>query len=88
MALIESIVKTSSQSENLPYWPSWLPKKLINLGLDLRGGAQVLVEVVLSDAYSDRLVNSWVSIRKTLRTDRDNIGAFRRVGEVTNNLTD
>jgi len=27
--------------KNLPVWPDWLPNKLINLGLDLRGGAQV-----------------------------------------------
>ena len=86
LVLDESFSVSDTKSENLPYWPSWLPKKLINLGLDLRGGAQVLVEVVLSDAYSERLVNSWPSIRKILRTDKENIGAFRRIGEIESNL--
>ena len=26
--------------KKLPFWPDWLPNKLINLGLDLRGGGK------------------------------------------------
>ena len=73
-------------TSNLPYWPSWLPTSLINLGLDLRGGAQVLVEVILSDAYTESIANYWVDIRKVLRSDRLKIGAFRRMGELNETL--
>ncbi len=31
-------------------WPSFLPSFLVNLGLDLRGGAHLLAEVRVSDA--------------------------------------
>ena len=27
-------------------WPNWLPSSIVNLGLDLRGGAYLLAEVV------------------------------------------
>ena len=73
-------------TSSLPYWPSWLPTNLINLGLDLRGGAQVLVEVILSDAYTESIANYCVDIRKVLRSDRPKIGAFRRMGELNETL--
>ena len=36
-------------------WPSWLPSTIVNLGLDLRGGAHLLAEVSVDDVYADRL---------------------------------
>ncbi|NHX27674.1 protein translocase subunit SecD, partial [Escherichia coli] len=30
-------------------WPEWLPSGLVNLGLDLRGGAHLLAEVQVAD---------------------------------------
>ncbi len=67
--------------KDLPYWPGWLPKKLVNLGLDLRGGAQVLVEVVLEDAYSETILGYWIDVRKILRSQRDSVGTFRRLDQ-------
>ena len=32
-------------------WPSFLPSGLVNLGLDLRGGAHLLAEVKVEDAH-------------------------------------
>ena len=48
----------------------------------MRGGAHVLVEVNLEDVYSERILNFWPEIRKTLRTIRNDVGSF------TQNLSD
>ena len=36
---------TTEQQAAMDEWPSWLPSGLVNLGLDLRGGAHLLAEV-------------------------------------------
>ena len=35
-------------------WPSYLPSSLVNLGLDLRGGAHLLAEVQVEEVYEAR----------------------------------
>ncbi|MEM7489087.1 MAG: protein translocase subunit SecD, partial [Pseudomonadota bacterium] len=40
-------------------WPGVLPSGLVNLGLDLRGGAHLLAEVQLSDVYETRVEGFW-----------------------------
>ena len=74
--------KPDNQSPEKLLWYDWAPSNLVNLGLDLRGGAHVLVEVNLEDVYSERLLNFWPEIRKTLRTIRGDVGSF------TQNLSD
>ena len=60
-------------------WPSWAPSDLVNLGLDLRGGAHLLVEVDLGDVHAERMEALWPEARRVLRDLRDQVGAFRRV---------
>ena len=36
-------------------WPSWLPGKVVNLGLDLRGGVHMLVDVRVEEVFAERL---------------------------------
>ena len=38
-------VATPEQEAQKAEWPSWLPSDIVNLGLDLRGGAHLLAEV-------------------------------------------
>ena len=59
-------------------WPAFLPSRLVNLGLDLRGGAHVLLEVQLSDVYGERIDALWSEVRDSLR-ENDAIGTVRRV---------
>ncbi len=59
-------------------WPSWLPSRLVNLGLDLRGGAHLLAEVKVEDVYADRMDGYWPEIRDALRAARDEVGTIRR----------
>ena len=49
-------------------WPEWMPSGLVNLGLDLRGGAHLLAEVKLSDVYANRMEATWPEVRDALRS--------------------
>ena len=59
-------------------WPGWLPNSLVNLGLDLRGGAQLLAEVQVEDVYIDRMDGYWPELRDVLRDERATVGTIRR----------
>ncbi|SDW26402.1 protein translocase subunit SecD [Litoreibacter albidus] len=59
-------------------WPGFLPSGLVNLGLDLRGGAHLLAEVNVEDVYDSRMDGFWPEVRDTLRDARDTIGTIRR----------
>ncbi len=75
----ETAKLTPEQLEaNRAGWPSFLPSSLVNLGLDLRGGAHLLAEVQVEDVYDDRMDGYWLEIRDVLRTERDTIGTIRR----------
>ncbi|SUZ33161.1 hypothetical protein ROE7235_02929 [Roseibaca ekhonensis] len=65
--------------EDLAAWPGFLPSFLVNLGLDLRGGAHLLAEVQVADVYADRVDALWPSVRDRLREERDTVGAVRRM---------
>ncbi|MGD9864087.1 MAG: protein translocase subunit SecD [Pseudodonghicola sp.] len=58
-------------------WPSYLPSDLVNLGLDLRGGAHLLAEVRVADVYKSRMEALWPEIRDALRPERDTVGTIR-----------
>jgi preprotein translocase subunit SecD len=58
-------------------WPSYLPSFLVNLGLDLRGGAHLLAEVRVADVYEARLQSMWPDVRDLLRDQRDTVGTIR-----------
>ncbi|WP_095589048.1 protein translocase subunit SecD [Actibacterium ureilyticum] len=59
-------------------WPGWLPSSLVNLGLDLRGGAHLLAEVHLEDVYASRIDALWPEVRDALRDQRATVGTIRQ----------
>jgi preprotein translocase subunit SecD len=69
---------TAEQSAALAEWPDFLPSALMNLGLDLRGGAHLLAEVRVEDVYKTRIDALWPEVRDALRDLRDQVGAVRR----------
>ncbi len=77
---------TAEQQVQYDAWPNWLPSQIVNLGLDLRGGAHVLVEVAVADVYKDRLDSLWPEVRDTLREDRDTIGSVVRAESADDEL--
>ncbi|MCT8160054.1 protein translocase subunit SecD [Pseudoruegeria sp. SHC-113] len=58
-------------------WPSWLPSTIVNLGLDLRGGAHLLAEVQVADVYEARIEALWPDVRDALRPLRETVGTIR-----------
>jgi preprotein translocase subunit SecD len=69
---------TVEQQAALDAWPEWLPSGIVNLGLDLRGGAHLLAEVQVADVYKQRMDGWWPEVRDALRDVRDQVGSVRR----------
>ena len=77
VAAIEAAGSTPALEEQAALWPSYLPSGLVNLGLDLRGGAHLLAEVKLSDVYEKRMEALWPEVRAALRPERQLVGTIR-----------
>jgi preprotein translocase subunit SecD len=66
--------------------PLWLPNKVMNLGLDLRGGSHLLLEVDVKSVFRERFTNLVQSMRADLRRERipyRNIGVQGNAAGVT-----
>ncbi|SHM39735.1 preprotein translocase subunit SecD [Roseovarius litoreus] len=74
---IEAGSQTPQLVEDAGLWPDFLPSGLVNLGLDLRGGAHLLAEVQVADVYQSRIESMWPEIRDLLREERDRVGPIR-----------
>jgi preprotein translocase subunit SecD len=51
---------------------------LVNLGLDLRGGAHLLAEVQVEDVYTSVMNGLWPQVRDVLAAERDTVGFVTR----------
>jgi len=80
VAAIEAGAETPELAEQAGRWPEWMPSGLVNLGLDLRGGAHLLAEVQVEDVYETRMEAMWPEIRDLLREERDRVGPIRLQG--------
>lgn len=74
---IEVGFDTPVNREKTGLWPSFLPSGLVNLGLDLRGGAHLLAEVQVADVYAQRMTALWPDVRNVLRPERATVGTIR-----------
>ncbi len=74
---IELGADTSENRADQGLWPDWMPSGLVNLGLDLRGGAHLLAEVRVEDVYAARMDAAWPEIRDALRPERATVGTIR-----------
>jgi len=77
-AVIESGLSDPDLEAMAAQWPEFLPSGLVNLGLDLRGGAHLLVEVQVADVYAGRLDALWPEVRDVLAAERDTVGFVTR----------
>ncbi|SMX28894.1 preprotein translocase subunit SecD [Pelagimonas phthalicica] len=84
-AAIELGADTTENRDAAAEWPSFLPSGLVNLGLDLRGGAHLLAEVLVKDVYEARMEAFWPDVRDALRGERDKIGTIRWNSEAVKN---
>lgn len=76
--LAKGLPLTPERKAALALWPDWMPNDLVNLGLDLRGGAHLLAEVKVEDVYAARMNALWPEVRDALRKARAEIGTIRR----------
>ena len=70
---------TPEQEAARAEWPVFMPSALVNLGLDLRGGAHLLAEVQVADVYKARMNALWPEVRDALRDLRDQVGSIREL---------
>ncbi len=77
LAAIEKTGETPALRAKVDAWPSWMPSSLVNLGLDLRGGAHLLAEVRVADVYAARMQAMWPDVRDILRKERATVGTIR-----------
>ena len=69
--------------------PGFMPKKTLNLGLDLQGGSYLLLEVDTGALKAERLTNLIEDVRKTLRDEQIGFTDLSQVnGEVMVRVTD
>ncbi|MCX7560787.1 protein translocase subunit SecD [Sulfitobacter sp. F26204] len=68
VAEIELSGSTAELEAQKALWPEWMPSSLVNLGLDLRGGAHLLAEVKVEDVYANRMEAQWPEVRDALRS--------------------
>ena len=78
LKVIEQSGETPELAADVAAWPTWLPSSLVNLGLDLRGGAHLLAEVQVEDVYVERMNGYWPEVRDALRDERAVVGTVRR----------
>ncbi len=78
VAQIETGLTSPEIEADAGLWPSWLPSGLVNLGLDLRGGAHLLAEVQVADVYATRMDALWPEVRDRLAAERDVVGFVTR----------
>src|SRR5262245_10940297 len=60
-------------------WPAWLPSARVNLGLDIAGGSQLLLEADIADAAKQRLQAMEDSVTTELRRGEPKIA----IGDVS-----
>ena len=67
--------------EQLTQLPSWFPKKQVTLGLDIRGGSHLVLEVDREALKREQVDSLVMSIRNAFRTEKVTGGAVRQQGE-------
>ncbi|MEO0765593.1 MAG: protein translocase subunit SecD [Pseudomonadota bacterium] len=83
---IELGADTPENQIALSQWPTWMPSSLVNLGLDLRGGAHLLAEVEVEQVYASRMQAMWPAVRDALRPERGTVGTIRLQQSVPDEL--
>ncbi|MDA1155070.1 MAG: protein translocase subunit SecD [Proteobacteria bacterium] len=77
-AVIATGQTSAALEQDAGLWPTFLPSNLVNLGLDLRGGAHLLVEVAVQDVHAAFLEGFWPQVRDVLAAERNVVGFVTR----------
>ncbi len=89
LAGIVATIPNFFSAETVASWPNFLPKRQITLGLDLRGGAHLLLEVNRDSLVKDRVQTLEGDVRQTLREQHIGYRGLDAHGQVVSfNLRD
>ena len=77
-AVIEAGLSDAELLAEAGKWPSFLPDGLVNLGLDLRGGAHLLAQVEMEGVLAARIDSLWPEVRDALAAERSVVGFVTR----------
>jgi len=80
IGILVALPNVLSQSA-LDRLPSWLPHDRVSLGLDLRGGSHLVLEVDRADLVNERLQNLLQDSRRVLRDNGIDVAGVRRSGD-------
>ncbi|MBB6180258.1 protein translocase subunit SecD [Pseudorhizobium flavum] len=80
IGILVALPNVLSQS-TLDRLPSWLPHDRVSLGLDLRGGSHLVLEVDRADLVNERLQNLLQDSRRVLRDNAIDVAGVRRSGD-------
>jgi preprotein translocase subunit SecD len=67
-------------------WPNFMPSTLVKLGLDLRGGVYMLLEVKTDDVVKEKFDFLWSDLRTSLVKKRKELGSIRRIDSPSDQL--
>jgi protein-export membrane protein SecD len=67
---IPSLMSEATRKSALGWLPSWVPQKAVSLGLDLQGGAHVLLEIDRPDLIRSMTTQLRDDVRRVLREQR------------------
>ncbi len=67
---VPSLMSEQTRRSALGWLPSWIPQKAVSLGLDLQGGAHVLLEIDKPDLQRSMVLQLRDDVRRVLRENR------------------
>ena len=70
MLALPSLMNESTRKSVFGVLPSWVPQKAVSLGLDLQGGAHVLLEIDKPDLIRSMTTQLRDDVRRVLREQR------------------
>ena len=70
LVIIPSFLAESTRKSIQSYFPSWIPVKAVVLGLDLQGGAHILLQVDSRDVTKTQVLNLRDDVRRMLREEK------------------
>ncbi|MEO0730186.1 MAG: protein translocase subunit SecD, partial [Pseudomonadota bacterium] len=75
LAALVMAIPNAFQKETVQSWPEWMPKKQVSLGLDLRGGAHLLLRMDTEELRDGLLTSLRADVRQAMRRARIGVRA-------------
>ena len=74
-----AVEKKNNQVDADTNWPDFMPHSLVKLGLDLKGGVYMLLEINTENLIREKFDFLWTDIRKAMVKVRKDVGSIKRL---------